>query len=684
MISHSPLPSWKQLFGKNEKNTETVYPDSAYLYAESWISLHQVLCAYRVCHQKELVICWVPDYFCFETLGKLEEDWLVFIYYPVNQKLEPEWGIIKGAFEKEKPDFFLFAHYFGIRCDVERARQFCDKAGCLLIEDCAHVLYPHEKIGVRGDFVIYSPHKSLGIPDGAVLCINEIKGTDKKELTEQIKSQYDALSRRRKTLLWRVKRGIQMAAHISGKIPYTVGIHFGTPVGKKYPQERISQYAEKLLRSYSQIMFAEIAYKKRLNLDMYRFLLKEKYPELIAVTDERIECPYYAVFSMENVSDKGRLLEDLLQKGYLARSWPDLPLDLKKEPTLHQTAFHLSQNIFCLPVHAQAAPQELLKKYGDFQKRENAGLFQIVWDEASEEQWTELLGRVEMSNMLQDWFYGTVKQQTEGWRVHRGIVYHKEEEVGLVQILVKRFCGISLAVRVNRGPLLIAGYDSPENKRMILEKIRVRFGRHCLFLFAPAMEYSPENLSLLTASRYKMWDYFGFSSDVIDLQKTEAELRAGLKSQWRNQLTAAEKNGLQVSFQWENPEELLSRYAESKREKNFTGTPENVLRELLKNEKKVKVLCAVTSEGELAAFDIFYLHGRMATYLVGWSNAAGRKLYANNLLLFQGMLWMKNLGMEQFDLGGVDDIHTGAIARFKKGMNGTAYRLIGECRKWLV
>ncbi len=684
MISHSPLPSRRQLFGRIEKSTEAVYPDSAYLYAESWVSLHQLLCAYRSCYQKKQVVCWVPDYFCAETLGKLKEDWLLFVYYPVNRTLEPEWSVLKGIYGGENPDFFLFVHYFGVRCDVERARQFCDKAGCLLIEDCAHVLYPHEKVGVRGDFAIYSPHKSLGISDGAVLCVNETKAFDKKEITEQLNRQYDTLDARGRTLLWRIKRAAQLVTHKGGTIPYTSGVHFGEPVEKAYPEERISKYAEKLLRAYSKTMFAETAYKKRLNLDMYDFLLKEECPELRQIVDEKTECPYYAVFSIENVKNKDELLKNLLRKGYLLRSWPDLPLALKKEPELHQAAFDLSQNMLCLPIHAQTNPQELVKKYKVFRKTEEVSPFQIVWDAASEEQWTELLCRVELSNMLQDWFYGEVKQQTEGWKVHRGILYHQGKEAGLVQVLVKKVCGIPLVVRVNRGPLFIAEYDSPEHKRMALDEVRKQFGKFCLSMFAPAIEYSAENLTVLFASGYRMWDYFGFSSAVIDLQKTEAEMRAGLKSQWRNQLAAAEKNGLQLRFQWENPEELLSEYAESKKEKNFTGTPENVLRELLKNEKKTKVLCAVTEEGELIAFDVFYLHGKTATYLVGWSNALGRKLYANNLLLFQGLLWMKRLGMEQFDLGGVDSIHTEAIARFKKGMNGAAYRLIGECRKWFV
>jgi hypothetical protein len=40
-----------------------------------------------------------------------------------------------------------------------------------LIEDAVHALRPVRGIGASGDFVLYSPHKHLPIPDGAVLVV---------------------------------------------------------------------------------------------------------------------------------------------------------------------------------------------------------------------------------------------------------------------------------------------------------------------------------------------------------------------------------------------------------------------------------------------------------------------------------------------------------------------------------
>jgi lipid II:glycine glycyltransferase (peptidoglycan interpeptide bridge formation enzyme) len=73
---------------------------------------------------------------------------------------------------------------------------------------------------------------------------------------------------------------------------------------------------------------------------------------------------------------------------------------------------------------------------------------------------------------------------------------------------------------------------------------------------------------------------------------------------------------------------------------------------------------------------LFALHGRGATYLIGWSDATGRRLSAHNLLLWHGMSDLYALGAQQIDLGLCDDWRAPGLTHFKRG-SGAQVRALG-------
>jgi lipid II:glycine glycyltransferase (peptidoglycan interpeptide bridge formation enzyme) len=62
---------------------------------------------------------------------------------------------------------------------------------------------------------------------------------------------------------------------------------------------------------------------------------------------------------------------------------------------------------------------------------------------------------------------------------------------------------------------------------------------------------------------------------------------------------------------------------------------------------------------------------------VGWSDEAGRKANAHNLLLWRGIDYLKKLGIERLDLGGVNTRVLPGISRFKLGTGGRLLTLAG-------
>ena len=70
------------------------------------------------------------------------------------------------------------------------------------------------------------------------------------------------------------------------------------------------------------------------------------------------------------------------------------------------------------------------------------------------------------------------------------------------------------------------------------------------------------------------------------------------------------------------------------------------------------------------------IHGGSATYLVGWTGDAGRRVRAQNLLLWHAVERLKAAGIRWFDLGGINADAAG-VAHFKRGMGGEIVNLVG-------
>ena len=67
-------------------------------------------------------------------------------------------------------DVVLFIDYFGFPCDAECARAAKQRGAWVLEDACQALLSKH--VGAAADYVIYSPRKFLGVPDGGVLLAN--------------------------------------------------------------------------------------------------------------------------------------------------------------------------------------------------------------------------------------------------------------------------------------------------------------------------------------------------------------------------------------------------------------------------------------------------------------------------------------------------------------------------------
>lgn len=181
MTTLAPLPSWSNLLRAAVRRAPSVAQleqmaepwnvrgDTAGWLSRSAWSLALIAIWRQRQTKRSTLVAWIPDFFCNTSLAPLRATGARLRFYPLDAGMQPDFDACRSLAATESPDLFVLVHYFGRPNAGTAAREFCAASGTWLVEDAAHVLGPTGSIGGWGDFVLYSPHKHLPIPDGAVL-----------------------------------------------------------------------------------------------------------------------------------------------------------------------------------------------------------------------------------------------------------------------------------------------------------------------------------------------------------------------------------------------------------------------------------------------------------------------------------------------------------------------------------
>lgn len=368
MFLGSPLPSWKQILTrKKARGKKTFYEElfpNALLLAESCMSLRLILNAIKEVESKFVVRVLIPDYFCNQTIYSFNEEWVELIFYPIKGNMDSDWDYLKAWTKENEFDVFIFTHYFGkYFANISRAKEICKNHNAVLIEDCAHVMYPTGKMGTSGDFVIYSPHKQFPIKDGGVLVCNE-NGQKPivAELSNWIKERYNTLPAASLESGWYMKKALQKLLPIHRGLTYYSGIHNSTDKEALHDAEKISQGSYNTLCDFEYIDFKKAAYIRRDNLEMMNYIINSRYPDIVPLMDSGVDTPYFAAYSLENIKDKEKITKEMIEAGFTVLYWPDLPYQLNGVED-HDEMKKLSENVIVLPIHQELNPQKLAKKF---------------------------------------------------------------------------------------------------------------------------------------------------------------------------------------------------------------------------------------------------------------------------------------------------------------------------------
>ena len=313
----------------------------------------------------------VPSYNCGSEIDPILQSGCKTILYRINKKALVDINDLEAKITSKTKAVYV-TNFFGFSPDIEDIRKLCDLKKLVLIEDCALSLFSAHaarELGTFGDIAIFSFPKTLSVPDGGALVIN-----NPQLLSPNWKLQKPKCAPIFKSIMPLVKATIlRSLARSTGKSTL-IKIFAGKSAARRaaidddtmqkmpgsyYFDETISNAA---ISNLTRRMLRNISSPDIINLRRQNYLT---YLEALKHTD-RIEplyrelppgvCPLlFPVIVPERNRIYAKLTADLIAVApWWAGYHPDLPWD--KYPD----ACFLKDNILVLPVHQQLNTEDIL------------------------------------------------------------------------------------------------------------------------------------------------------------------------------------------------------------------------------------------------------------------------------------------------------------------------------------
>lgn len=298
------------------------------------------------------------------------------------------------------------------------------------------------------------------------------------------------------------------------------------------------------------------------------------------------------------------------------------------------------------------------------------------------EAWSKTLSNFSGSSVYQSWEYGAVHWgQTQ---MEHAVFVQNGTTVGAAQLRVTRIPGVRVGIaHAPWAPLWRTGEANDHQTLLtILTLLRHEYSvrRGLTIRMTPAIGKC-DNVAEYVSSAFCE---AGFLPDlnspqhatiVVRLHDTPDIIRKNLNQKWRNQLNQAERNGLslRIGNDTKSFDEFIPIYDGMKLRKGFqSGVDVRRFRQIqaiVPKERRMPVFLAL-KDGQTVAGLICSHIGNMAVCLLAATNENARELKAAFFLQWQAILWLRERGVVEYDLGGVDKESNPGGFHFKSGLGG--------------
>jgi lipid II:glycine glycyltransferase (peptidoglycan interpeptide bridge formation enzyme) len=312
----------------------------------------------------------------------------------------------------------------------------------------------------------------------------------------------------------------------------------------------------------------------------------------------------------------------------------------------------------------------------------NAG-YRIEPDCVTESGWSELLSGFDDANIYQTWAYGST--QWGASNLSHLVLRRDGELVAAAQLRIFTPVHLKMGVAYLRwGPLC-----QPRGTDLdfavvtaMADALKAEYvGRRALYLEVTPNAFAGSRRAVIYEqcfSRFRRGrgGIEPYRTFVLDLSPSVEQLRKNLDKKWRNQLSAAERNGLNIVHGTGMDEYRSFRqlYAQMRHRKSFYSGVNiedfATMQESLPRDQAMHVFLCHRAEEPLAGLVCSVL-GKSAIYLLGATNESGMKLKASYLLQWALIRFLKERAIRYYDLGGIDPDGNPGVHHFKKGLSGS-------------
>jgi dTDP-4-amino-4,6-dideoxygalactose transaminase len=312
----------------------------------------------------------LPSYNCWVEIDPVRQQGVKIKYYRVERDFIIDLKDIEKRIDG-KTKAILITHYLGFPQPLEEIIAICRKYGLILIEDCAHAFlsdYEGKPLGSFGDISIFSFRKTLPIPNGAALTMNN--GDYKMPVIREEPNSFATLYYLTECLKYKTRNVsilrnlipaiVSAAVYYSMKcLRYTLrafhkifndkALYLAYPSGNRYRSELEEWSMSALSRRMIQSMnFQEIKETRRRNFAFFlEYFRNDK--RVILPIKELVEgvCPLFFPMIIEK---RDYMFQELKKEGIVGHDWwgdfhPDVPWNEFPE------AQFLKNNILGLPIH---------------------------------------------------------------------------------------------------------------------------------------------------------------------------------------------------------------------------------------------------------------------------------------------------------------------------------------------
>lgn len=304
-----------------------------------------------------------------------------------------------------------------------------------------------------------------------------------------------------------------------------------------------------------------------------------------------------------------------------------------------------------------------------------------VWDE-TDSRWDLIISQFSDGSIYQTTKWAKHKESS-GWQVIRLIKFDQNLPVAAAQCLFRRGPLGSVVVWVAGGPIGDIDSVSSDFVKIVKQQTSARF----LYIRVAVMRQTDAaSANALTSQGWRQSSaIIGTRSSLIhSLDAEESIRRSRCSSNWKRNLKRSAQNE-SLTYIWESPDgnSISDAYAQMDEFKDIKGVSlarsSDDLQSVINTFGDSLILVrSDDKDGAPLAIRGALLFNETAWDFIAVTTPAGRKKYASHAVFWALAEQCFQLGIKQFDLGGIDSVNNRGVYDFKKGTGTAQVDYLGE------